>query len=198
MRYLILFLIGCSANNPNVFDPKDGDIQDVSTDVQEDTTIPVGGGYVACVEMTIAPTSYPRLLERSCIDSNGEVYVKDYWDLNLGIGCRWNPSMTGIRCLPENEISSPIYADGICSQGIAPMEVSHQTPIEPFIGLDHYDGGTMDYIDMFRAGSLYDGDMYHAENWNGEISCVPFYLHFPGTRMFYVGLDVDPSIFVLK
>ena len=197
MRYLFLFLLQCSSSPPNVFDLPDGDIKDSS--VEADATVPSkDGGYVACVEMTTKSTSYARLLEQDCVDSDGKLFLKDFWDLGLGIGCRWKPSASGIRCLPENEISSPLYADDICSQSIAPIEVSNQKPIEPYIGLDYYDGGSVDYIGMFKAGDLYDGGMYHNEEWGGSWNCVPIYLHFPETRMFYVGDGVDPSIFVLQ
>jgi hypothetical protein len=200
MRTLILLvLLGCGSNDPNVFDPQDSAVAGIPTDAGKDTTTMPDGGYNACVEMTSTPTSYPRLLERDCVDSDGQAFMKDFWDIQLQLGCRWKPSMNGIRCLPENEISSLLYGDDLCSQSIAPVEVSNNLPVEPFVGLDHYDGGTMDYIDMFGVIDPWTGKtMYHQEEWGGEWNCSPLQFGFPGTRMYYVGVNVDPTIFVLQ
>jgi hypothetical protein len=203
MRYLVfLLLFGCSSSNnsdPLIFpNDQDASVEDATIEAADTSTL-MDSSYNPCVRMTERSTQYMRLLGRYCIDSNGSSWHKDFWDTQLQLACRWNyASDQKIRCLPENELSSPIYADPSCFRNsIAPVEMVNQKPVMPYVGLYHYDdAGMMDYIDIFGISDPWDGQtMYHDELY-GDWYCKPFYFHFPGTQMYYVDAAVDAEIFV--
>lgn len=174
---------------------------------QKDTSVEDAGidtrppPYVSCATEEDIPTSYPRLTERHCTDSNGVAYVRGYLDGALGIDCRWGMAADlKVRCLPENQQSSPEYADDLCQDAIALVVVNHTVPLANYIGLETYvgDGGT-NYTTVYNLGKVWHGDIMYYNSLEGDTwVCNPTYLAFPGTALYYVGSEVNPSTFVAK
>lgn len=150
--------------------------------------------YNVCVSKTLKPTSYPRLQEIVCIDSNGVTSSNGYLDTGLQMECRWGTAADlKSRCLPKNRQSAPQFADDSCTYPIGLMAVGSAL----YIGLDTINGNDS-WITVFEAGDIWkdNGTMYYLASYDGIWDCYPTYLKFPGAEVHYLGKEVLPISFV--
>lgn len=218
----LLCLCACGSHRPDSFttgksDPiVDAGLLPAPNDAGSDVTVsvPVDAGtdsrypsYNGCVTHLDSPTAYPRLTEKTCTDSLGNTYSDGYWDSQLQLMCRFRLSCDmKVHCLPENEQSSPEYADEACTKPIAMAEYKNGQPVSGYVGLDQYasnqdagDAGWYSCMDVYSIASAWKdtGVMYYlsleAEGW----TCLPTYINFLGTKMYYLSANpVNPAMFV--
>lgn len=195
---------------------------DAGLDSQPDVTAPVSATitdagqdvnapYQTCVTTTTklvttgSAQAQQCLTEQYCTDSLGQTYLRNLHDSCHSMDCRWGLSCSGMQiyCLPENEQSSPEYADDACQQAIVLAEFKNGSPVSQYVGLDEFaantdagaDAGWYSCEDIYTIGKAWvdNGDMYYLSLENGTWTCNPTYLNFPGTKLYHLGTKVDPS-----
>lgn len=184
----------------SVVDAPDAAVQDATAPYQEcvsTSTKPVTTGSAVAQRC---------LTENYCTDSLGQTYLVDLYDSCHNMNCRWGLSCSGLKvyCLPENEQSSPEYADDVCTKPIALAEVKNGTPVSNYVGIDEFasnvdagDAGWYSCVNVFAINPTksWSGDvMYYLSLENGTWNCNPTYLNFPGTKMYYLSYSpVNPA-----
>lgn len=187
--YVLLCMCACSGpstpmDKPPLLD-QDAEASNPIQDsgVTESTPPP----YNPCLSKTFKFSSYPRLRETWCTDSNGQTYLTGYLDIQLNMTCRWRPATDGkTRCLPKNEQSVPVYVDSICNIPMGLVEIGSA----PYIGIDT-DAG----VEVHQTGDLWKdtGTFYYkAEDCSGA------YFKFPGSEFHLLGNVVNPNTFIEK
>lgn len=197
-----LLLIGClllsacgSASNSEVTANDATPINEASLDAEtsdrKDSYMDTGEAplYNPCEYKTSQTTSYARLTEIDCHDSNGNVIVKNYWDSELKISCRWNKADDfKFHCLPENSSTALQYGDNGCTESVGLVADG----AGPYIGLEQED-----FVIIYSTGSIWSGETLYYKVLNGsEWKCFPLHIDFLGLKVYYVGSRIDPNIFV--
>lgn len=213
-----LVALFCACANGVEYDPISNVASDaappvVQTDAGSPIVTPIADAavdtkpiYNPCAVKVDKATVYPRLTEKVCTDSLGQSYLDGFWDSDLKLMCRFRLSCDmKTRCLPENEQSSPEYANDSCTDTIAMVEFKNGTPVEPYVGLDKYasntdagDAGWYSCVETYSIGRAWvdNGMMYYLSLEDGSWVCNPTYINFPGLKLYHLGSLVDPGIFV--
>lgn len=164
--------------------------------------------YVPCVTEVSKATAYPRLTEKVCTDSLDNTYSDGYLDIQLNLKCRWGLTCElKTRCLPENDQSSPEYADDTCTKPIAMVVFKNGEPLDKYVGLDQFavntdagtDAGWYSCRNIYTIASPWrdNGTMFYRSLDDGAWTCNPTYINFLGLKMYYLSSSpIDPSIFV--
>lgn len=199
MRLCIFLLLVCACGGaPTPVENKPMPIPDSGSEVITTPDAKVEDSHIehynACATKVLKITSYPRLQEIICTDSNGNTFSSGYLDSDLKMECRWGRAADlKIRCLPKNKQSAPQFADYYCTYPIGLMAVGSA----PYIGIDTMSGNNS-WVVVYEAGDLWKdtGTMYYMASYQGEWNCYPTYLKFPGAEVHYLGKEVPASTFV--
>ncbi len=165
--------------------------------------------YNPCVKVTQVPVTSGSqqaqmcLTNENCTDSLGRTYTDVLYDSCHNIYCQWklacNNGNPKTFCLPDNEQSSPEYADDSCTIPIALVQILNGKPASRYVGLDNYhspdggfsDGGADHCVDDYTIGRPWIGDTPYAF-WGGM--CNPTPIGFPGIKLYFLSASpVDPS-----
>jgi hypothetical protein len=192
--------------------PATAQVSDAGLDSQPDITAPIvvdvpdagqDASYQECATITSKPVTTGSaqaqncLTEQYCTDSLGQTYLRNLHDSCHDLDCRWALSCSGLKtyCLPENEQSSPEYADDLCTKPIALVAFKNGQPTSKYVGLDQFasnvdagDAGWYSCVDIYTITNPWKGtgDMYYLSLDNGTWTCNSTYLQFPGTKMYYL------------
>jgi hypothetical protein len=150
--------------------------------------------YAWCASIVQTKTDDPRLFERSCVDSSGARTLLDYWDRDLQIFCRFRRATDGVmRCLPENEQSSPAYADGACQDPLALAPDGGP----PYLGI--VEGGAEPVLRVYAQGARAHADpVYYAIFEDGRWECKLTHMHVTGLAFYTLGAELDPALFAQR
>jgi len=201
---------------------------DASRVIQPDAGTPTPDPIVdAGVEEEAAPgyqscaTSYTRpvttgsdqaqrcLTQVYCTDSMNQTYLFHLVDSCHGdMACDWGLACDGhTYCLPENDQSSPEYADDTCTKPIAFVMFKNGTPASKYVGLDQFiptsdaglDAGYTECRNIYTITTPWkdNGEMYYlAKSYSDPNSweCFPTYVNFPGLKLYYLSKDpINPA-----
>lgn len=164
-------------------------------------------GYQACATSNTVPVTTGSdqaqrcLTQVYCTDSLNQTYLVHLIDSCHGdMPCEWGLACDGhTYCLPQNDQSSPEYADDTCTRPIAFVEFKNGSPVSKYVGLDEFasntdagaDAGWYSCRNIYTITSQWkdNGEMYYlAKSYTDPNSweCFPTYVNFPGLKLYYL------------